>query len=84
MVEAADPGHDALDAHAEAGVRHAAEAAQVEIPLERFARQLVLLDALQQQVVVLEALAAADDFAVAFGRQDVARTSRLPAGPPAA
>ena len=76
VVEAADPGHDALDAHAEAGVRDAAEAAQVEVPLERFVRQLVLLDALQQQVVVVEALAAADDLAVAFGREDVDRERR--------
>ena len=48
-----------------------AEAAQIEIPLERFRRQVVLLDALHQQVVVVEALAAADDLAVALGRQHV-------------
>ena len=48
-----------------------AVAAQVEIPLERFLRQVVLLDALQQQVEIGEALAAADDFAVAFRREHV-------------
>ena len=52
-----------------------AVAAQVEVPLEGLLRQLVLLDALQQQVVVVEALAAADDLAVALGREHVARTS---------
>ena len=34
-------------------------------------RQVVLLDALQQQIRIVDALAAADDFAVAFGRQHV-------------
>ena len=61
----------ALDAHAEAGVRHGAVAAQVEVPVEGFLGQLVLLDALEQQVVVGHALAAADDLAVALGGEDV-------------
>ena len=52
VLEAADPGDDALDAHAEPAVRHAAVAAQVEVPLEGLLRQLVLLDPLQQQVEV--------------------------------
>ena len=34
VVEAADPGYDSLDAHAEAGVGDAAVFAQVEVPLE--------------------------------------------------
>ncbi len=53
--------------------RHAAraEAAEVEIPLERFHRQVVLLDPLHQQIVIVQALAAADDLAVAFGRENV-------------
>ena len=65
--------HDthALDAHAEAAVRDGAEAAQVEVPLERLLRQAVLLDPLQQQVVVGDALAAADDLAVALRREHV-------------
>jgi hypothetical protein len=42
MVQAADPRDGALDAHAEARVRHAAVAAQVEVPLEGFLGQLVL------------------------------------------
>ena len=71
MLEAADPADAALDAHAESAVRHGAEAAQVEIPLERFLRQVVFLDALQQQIEIVEALAAADDLAVAFRREHV-------------
>ena len=65
------PSDDALDAHAEAAVRHRAVPAEIEVPLERLPRQLVLLDALHQQVVVVEPLAAADDLAVAFRREHV-------------
>ena len=54
-----------------AGVRNAAVAAQVEIPLKRFLGQVVLPDAPQENVVARLALAAADDFAVAFGRDHV-------------
>ena len=71
MVEAADPRDGALDAHAEAGVRDGAVAAQVEVPLEGVERQVVLFDALLQQVVGVDALRAADDLAVAFGREHV-------------
>ena len=56
VLEATDPGDHALDAHAEAAMRHGAEAAQVEVPLEGFLRQLVFLDAVQQQVELVEAL----------------------------
>ena len=45
VVEAADPGDDTLDAHAEAAVGDAAVAAQVEVPLEGFLGQLVVIDA---------------------------------------
>ena len=41
------------------------------IPVERFARQVVLFQALQQQIQIVDALAAADDFAVAFGRNHI-------------
>src|ERR1700676_3968324 len=36
VFQAANPGHGALNAHAEAAMGHAAKFAQVEIPLERF------------------------------------------------
>ena len=45
MVEAADPGDDAFDAHAEAGVGDGAVAAEVEVPLEGGEREVVLFDA---------------------------------------
>src|SRR5229473_2011838 len=63
---AANPGDGTLKAHPEAGVRNAAEAAQIEVPLEGFFGQVVLVQALQEQIVIVNALAAADDFAVAF------------------
>src|SRR5580698_2487610 len=68
VLEAADPGYGALDAHTEASVRDAAELAQIEIPLERFFGQIMLVNALQQQFVRGHALRAANDFAIAFGR----------------
>src|SRR5579872_1241231 len=71
VLEAADPGDRALNAHTEATVRYAAEFAQVEVPLERFFRQAVLVNALQQQIVRCHALRAADNFSVAFGREHV-------------
>ena len=71
VVEAADPGYGALDAHAETAVGDAAVAAQVEIPLEGFFGQVVVLDAGVEQLVAGDALRASDDFAVAFGGQDI-------------
>ena len=71
MVEAADPGYDSLDAHAEAGVGDAAVFAQVEVPLEGVEGKVVFFDAGLQEVVAVYALAAADDFAVALGGEDV-------------
>jgi hypothetical protein len=67
VVEAADPGYDSLDAHAEAGVGDAAVFAEVEVPLEGGQREVVVFDALLEEVVAVDALAAADDFAVALG-----------------
>src|SRR5438128_1793362 len=66
VLERADPGHSALDAHAEATVRHAAELAQVQIPLEGFFWKPVLVDALAQRFIRVHALRAADDLAVAL------------------
>ena len=52
-------------------MRHAAEFAQIEIPLERAFRQAMLANPLQQQFIRSHALRAADDLAVAFRRQHV-------------
>src|SRR6266851_4595219 len=66
VLGAANPGDGALEAHSEAGVGNAAVAAQVEIPLKSFFGEVVLAEALQEQIVIMDALAAADDFAVTF------------------
>ena len=51
--EPTHPGDEALEPHAEAAVREAAVLAHVEVPLERLLGQLVFLDAVQQQIVVV-------------------------------
>ncbi len=71
VLQAADPGYGSLDAHAEAGVRDAAVLAEIKIPLEGFFGQIVLVNALQEQIVGGHALRSADDFAVAFGGEHV-------------
>ncbi len=81
MGQLADPGHHALDAHAEAGMGHGAVAAQVEIPGEGLARQLVLGQALLEQRQVVDALAAADDLAVALRARAGRRRGRPRAAP---
>src|SRR5258708_16835029 len=48
VLGAANPGDSALKAHSEAGVGNTAVAAQVEIPLERFFGQVVLMKAFQE------------------------------------
>ena len=71
VVEAADPGYGALDAHAETAVGDAAVAAEVQVPLEGCLGELVLFDAVVQELVAGDALGAADDFTIAFGGEDV-------------
>mgnify|MGYP002475940187 CR=1 FL=1 len=62
---------------AKAAVRHAAKAAQLQVPLEGLVGQLVLVQALDQQLVAGDALAAADDLAVAFRGQHVGAEGHL-------
>src|ERR1017187_3199158 len=77
VLQSADPGHGALDAHAESGVRNAAELAQVEIPLEGVFRQFVLMNALQQKIVGPNALRAPDDFPITLRRQHIHAERKL-------
>src|SRR5581483_1663259 len=62
-----DPRHTPFNAHTEPGVRERAVLARVEIPLELVDRQPVLVDPFEQQIVIVNALRAADDLAVTFG-----------------
>ena len=70
MLQAANPGHGALNAHAEARMRHGAVTAQIEIPLEGLfaaarARRYASVDRRSPYA------AAANDFAITFGRQHI-------------
>src|SRR6266853_5791728 len=58
VLQAAHPGDETLDAHAESGVRNRAVAAEIEIPIEGFGRQIMVLQALQQQIEIVDALAS--------------------------
>src|SRR5215472_642724 len=71
MFQAADPGDGALDSHSESRVGNATILAQIEIPLEGFLGQPVLVNALEEQIVRGHALRAADDLSVAFRRQHI-------------
>jgi hypothetical protein len=62
VVEAADPGHGAFDAHAEAPVGDGAVAKQVEVPLGPWGAP----ECGAEQIDVGDALAAADDPSVAL------------------
>src|SRR5215475_67470 len=77
VLGAANPGDRAFEAEPEAGMRHAAVAAQIEIPLKRVFWKIVLAEALDEQIVIMNALAAADDFAITFGRQHVESKGQL-------
>src|ERR1041385_4950656 len=71
MLQAAHPGDEPFHAHPEAAVGHAAELSQIDIPAEGLTRQTVLVDALQQQIQIVNALPATDHFAVTFGRDEI-------------
>ena len=71
MFEAANPRHRALDSHSESGMWNRAVATQIEIPLKRFDREMVLAYPRQQFLVLVNALPAADDFAIPLGRQHI-------------
>src|SRR6266511_363479 len=69
VIQLANPGDDSLDAHTEPGMRHGAVFAQIEVPLKGLWGKLVCLKALQKQFIVVNALAAAYDFAITLGSQ---------------
>ncbi len=76
MIELADPRDDPLDPHAEPCVRESPELAEVQIPPEGFLGKVVFLDPSEQQIGIVDAHAAADDFSLAFGRRTESRRSR--------
>src|ERR1700730_11166581 len=71
VLSSANPSHDEPETHAETRMRHAAIAAQVQVPLEGLFRQFLFSQSLDEQVVAGDALAAAHDSAVAFRSQHI-------------
>src|ERR1700730_13148359 len=71
VLSSANPSHDALESHAETRMRHAAIAAEVQIPLEGFLRQFLFSQSLNEEFIAGDALASADDLAVALRSQHV-------------
>src|SRR2546430_13865507 len=69
VVEATQPGDAALDAHAEAGVRHGAVAAEIEGPAEGGERELVPSDLRLEDGGGGLPLAAGDDLPRALPRE---------------
>src|SRR6266481_7334044 len=73
VLRPANPRHRAFQPHAKSRMRHAAVAPQIQIPAERFLRQVVLAQTFQEQVVVMNARAPPDDLSIALGRKHVER-----------
>src|SRR5260370_18460564 len=68
---ASDPGYSAFQAQTETRVGNAAVAAQVQIPLERLYRQVILFQSFNKQIIVVDTLAAADNLAIALRSEHV-------------
>src|ERR1700691_3085670 len=77
MLQSADPCYSPLDAHSEARVRNAAVLAEIKIPLESLFRQIVLMNALQEQIMRSHALRSANDLSVAFRREYIDAQSKI-------
>ena len=77
MLSSANPRDRAFQAQSEAGVRNAAVTPEVQIPVERLFREVTFAQPFHEQIVVGNAFAAADDFAVAFGREHVKSESQF-------
>src|SRR6202007_654613 len=77
VLGAANPGNRAFQTKPKARMRHAAVTAQVQIPLESFFGKMGGAEPLHQQAVIMNALAATDDFAVALGGEHVEGECKL-------
>ena len=60
VAEAANPGNDPFDTHPESRMRNTSVLPEIQVPRELFLGKLVLLDPLQEEVVVVDSLAASD------------------------
>src|SRR5579859_3740191 len=66
VLQSAHPRDKPFHTHAESTVRHATEFAQIQVPVERLFRQVMLLDPPQQEIVVVNSLSPANHLAIAF------------------
>src|SRR5207248_9176240 len=71
VLQATNPRYRALDAHAETAMGDTTELAQIQIPLERFLRQAMLVNALQQQFIGCHTLRTTDDLAVTLRSEHI-------------
>src|SRR6516165_3619873 len=83
MVDPATPGGHSFNPHPESRMWHRPVPPQVEVPVERLQWEFVLNNALLELIVIVLALTAADDLAIAFGGEHVDaqrefRSSRVP------
>src|ERR1700687_3415154 len=77
VLSSANPRYRAFQAQSEACVRNAAVTAKIQIPAERLFRAVAFAQPLSEQIVIGDAFAAANDFAVAFGREHVKSESQF-------
>src|SRR4051812_6842867 len=71
VMDSADPADGALQAESESGVYEGAVFPEIEVPVVRLDGESFFLDARQQLVVIVLALRAADNLAIAFRRQQI-------------
>ena len=71
MFQSAHPGDEAFHTHAETTMWNATVFSQVDIPIERFARQFMFIQTLQQEIQIVNTLATTDDLAVAFRGNEI-------------
>src|SRR5438034_3385586 len=77
VFQATDPGHGPFNPHAKARVWKGPILPQVQVPIKRFRRKLVLLDPLSEQLETGSALTASDDLTVAFRSQNINAKGQL-------
>src|ERR1035437_6990216 len=71
VLKPADPRDRALEPESEARVRERPVPAEIQVPIVRGRWEALLVDSGPQLVVIVLALRAADDLAVAFGGEAV-------------
>ena len=71
VMDTGDVGHHTLDTQTESGMGEGTVAAQVEIPLEGFTGQTVLLDLVFEEREIRRPFPTTDDLPVTLGRENI-------------